>query len=132
MSEIINNIDTNVNFARSSWDTYEGVEIITDKQAIRLGISSGQSCCENAGYFVSDDVTPFIGAELIGLKITDTALKTYSPDEVPACDYGGDVMFVDIETNRGVLQFVAYNDHNGYYGHEAIVVSDQLNHSENL
>ena len=41
-------------------------------------------------------------------------------------------MFVDIVTDRGVLQFVAYNIHNGYYGHEAKVISTQLEHNETL
>jgi len=41
-------------------------------------------------------------------------------------------MFVDLKTDRGKLQFVAYNEHNGYYGHEAEVICNQLNHSEVL
>jgi len=31
-----------------------------------------------------------------------------------------------------ILQFVAYNCHNGYYGHDALVQSEQLNYSECL
>ncbi|MEL3959481.1 hypothetical protein NST17_20225 [Caldifermentibacillus hisashii] len=41
-------------------------------------------------------------------------------------------MFVDIITSNGTLQFVAYNEHNGYYGHEAKVISTQIEHSEFL
>ena len=32
----------------------------------------------------------------------------------------------------GYLQFVAYNSHNGYYGHEAVLISKQLNYEEDL
>ncbi len=35
-------------------------------------------------------------------------------------------MFVNLETNKGTLQFVAYNEHNGHYGHEAKVTCKQL------
>jgi len=38
-------------------------------------------------------------------------------------------MFVDLLTNIDVIQFVAYNEHNGYYGHTASVSSNQLNFS---
>lgn len=41
-------------------------------------------------------------------------------------------MFVDLITDRGVLQFVAYNEQNGYYGHLAKVESRQLTHEETL
>ena len=41
-------------------------------------------------------------------------------------------MFVNLETNKGTLQFVAYNEHSGYYGHEAKVQCTQLMHSETL
>jgi tRNA(Ile2) C34 agmatinyltransferase TiaS len=45
-----------------------------------------------------------------------------------SADFEGGVMFVNIETNEGTLQFVAYNEHNGYYGHIAKVQSMQLSH----
>ena len=66
-------------------------------------------------------------AEIRGVTVTDTALHTrdLSLDE-------GDTMFVNIETDRGVLQFVAYNSHNGYYGQTAYVLSTQLRHEATL
>lgn len=104
----------------------DGFRIITNKQEIFLGIDNGQSCCENWGYFMSeDDLNNFVGHSLIDIKITDTQLKSNSEFDVNNI-YEGDVMFVDIITSNGVLQFVAYNEHNGYYGHEACVISTQL------
>lgn len=35
----------------------------------------------------------------------------------------GSAMFINVETTKGLLQFVAYNEHNGYYGHEVKLVS---------
>lgn len=43
--------------------------------------------------------------------------------------FGIDVecVFIDFETSKGKLQFVLYNDHNGYYGHYVTIKSNQLN-----
>ena len=36
----------------SGWrETYEGLVIETDKGAIKLAITDGQSCCENWGFY---------------------------------------------------------------------------------
>lgn len=113
-----------------SWDSYEGYAIVTDKQTINIGVSSGQSCCEDFGYFTSeDDLSEFVGAEIRKVTITDTELKTGLAEKKGADQYyldEGDIMFVNIVTDRGVLQFAAYNAHNGYYGHEGIVISNQV------
>lgn len=119
------------------YDTKSGFAVITDKQTIKLLIDDYQNCCENWGYFMSEDnLKDFIGAELIDIKLTDTALKEAKLKEhdVDPNDkwFEGDLMFVDLKTTKGVLQFVAYNEHNGYYGHEACIVSQQLNHCETL
>jgi len=110
---------------------YDGYTIVTTKQTIRLGITNDQSCCENWGYFMSeDDISEFITSELLNIQITDTQLKTHS--DFDEKNYEGNVMFVNIITSNGLLQFVAYNEHNGYYGHTAIVISEQLTISETL
>lgn len=89
-----------------------------------------------------DNLDEFVGATLLGLRVIDTDGKTASeikPDE----DYRDDdfddsdgrfdnAMFVNIETDRGALQFTAYNNHNGYYGHVARGVSKQLTYQETL
>lgn len=132
MSEIIIKIEDTL-FGKG-YQTKEGILIETDKQEIRLGIEDGQSCCENSGYFTSeDDFKEFIGAELLDIRLTDTLLKSVEghPDGTDEYFEGG-LMFVDLITSKGVLQFVAYNEHNGYYGHEACVISTQLKHDEVL
>ncbi len=117
---------------KKDWATYDGFEVVTDKQTIQIGISDGQSCCESFGCFVTnDDITEFIGAKLKKVSITDLALNNKALGASQNMDDGG-CMFVNLETSKGLLQFVAYNHHNGYYGHEAVLVSAQLNHSESL
>lgn len=124
-----------------SWGREAGFRVITTEQTITLAIDDESSCCESWGYFLTeDDTAKFIGAELRGVTLTDTNRSSkkfttdwndpYDDDHVHLDD--GEVMFVDIETDRGVLQFVAYNAHNGYYGHEARVSSKQLDHSMTL
>lgn len=126
----------------NEWDAEAGFKITTDQQTITLAIDDRASCCETWGYFLTeDDTEKFVGAHLLGIKITDTNRSnrnfTSGWDEVKDSKPtehldSGDVMFVDIQTDRGTLQFVAYNAHNGYYGHEARVTSTQLTESRTL
>ena len=114
--------------------TMEGFEIITTAQRIRLIIGKGKSCCERWGYFwCNDDPQDFIGANVINVTLTDTALnQVFMTDRALEKQFDGGVMFVNIETDKGTLQFVAYNAHNGYYGHQAKVLCTQLTHAESL
>jgi len=116
--------------SETSFDGKDGYIIDTDKQQIKLGIDNWQACCENWGYFMSEDnLNDFIGAEIRSVAVVDTELRSY--EELEAL-YEGDTMFVNIETTNGLLQFVAYNEHNGYYGHDACVISQQVTQEENL
>ena len=119
-----------------NYNSFSGYLIRTNEQEIKMLISGGQQCCECWGYFLTeDDVESFIGSDFLGLSLTDTSLNEAKMEENDVGKgqwYEGGIMFVDIKTNKGVLQFVAYNQHNGYYGHEAKVVSRDLNHIEIL
>lgn len=113
-------------------NNFDGFQIITDLQTIKIGISDYQSCCENFGCIITnDDINEFIDSELISISIVDNALNNKKIDEIECLDCGG-AMFVNLETSEGLLQFIAYNSHNGYYGHEAVLISKQLNYSDNL
>jgi len=107
----------------------DGFLVVTSEQEITLGIDNSSSCCETWGHFwCNDDVKEFIGARVVGVTLTNEALITKKAPDI----YEGRVMFVNIETDRGVLQFVCYNSHNGYYGHTAKVMCNQLTHEEVL
>jgi hypothetical protein len=119
------------------YESFSGYEIRTNLQTIRLMIEDIQWCCEKFGYLLSeDDIQRFVNAKLLGVKITDVALNTsrlLDRKVNPRSSYfEGGILFVDIETSVGVLQFTAYNGHNGYYGHDVIVESTQLYHQAHL
>lgn len=106
--------DTIVDRSQGYNETYEGLIIETDKGNIKLVISTNQSCCEQWGalfFETPDDISQFIGAEI--LEIQDIEIKR---DE-----------FIDnetqlrITTDRGIIQYAIYNEHNGYYSHATIL-----------
>jgi len=67
--------DVTFKIGESCWGGYDGFEVVTDDQTIRVGITNEQSCCENWGYFMTnDDPSEFIGANLISVDIVDTCL----------------------------------------------------------
>jgi len=113
-------------------EDFKGFEIITKKQTLILMIDKETTCYENPGYFFcNDNYMSFIGAELISLSITDTSLNEAimikNNNSLSDLDtFKGKVMFVNIETSRGTLQFVAYNEHNGDYGKDAIISVNTL------
>lgn len=114
---------------------YSGFIIKTDRQEIKIGISNCQSCCESWGYFISEDeIQDYIGAELIDIVLADTELKSSVFNKEMEDIYMEEcsIMFVNFNTNKGMFQFTAYNSHNGYYGHTAVIISNQLNEEEDL
>lgn len=107
--------------------------VITDKQTIKLEIGMEPGCCEVTGYFwCNENPSDFNGSSLLGVSITDKELNTAIFNRESGGFSEGGVMFVNLETDKGLLQFVAYNWHNGYYGHTAKVSSKQLTFEENL
>jgi len=109
---------------KQTWGGFDGYRVKTERQDVYMLISNGQNCCENWGYATSEDnLEDFIGANLISVSVTNSKLETLEIPEI----YEGDVMFCTLETDRGPLQFAVYNEHNGYYGHTALIVSQDLN-----
>lgn len=88
----------------NSYTSYEGFEIITDKQTIRFGIQEGQFCSEQSGYIVSndDDLNEFVGADLLSISLTDTGLNTKSVQEIENL-YENNIMFVNFNTSKGLM-----------------------------
>ncbi len=113
---------------------YAGYVITTDEQVIKIGVSTEQDCCEKPGHFSSaDNLDDFIGARLSFLTIADSELQPgLTKERTNGGIYEGGIMHVNLDTDRGILQLTAYNDHNGYYGHAGIVVSEQLKHETTL
>tara|TARA_R110002020_G_scaffold318991_2_gene534692 strand:+ start:801 stop:1220 length:420 start_codon:yes stop_codon:yes gene_type:complete len=115
---------------------YSGYKIHTDKQVISLLISNGQSCCEDWGYLMSEELNEgddFIGANIISIEPVSLAdiIKDEDEDDDDLWNYAP-CIFINVNTDRGTLQFKAYNSHNGYYGHDVRVHSEQLKLEETL
>lgn len=109
---------------------YDGLMITTDEQVIKIGINNQGQCCEHFGTITShDDLNDFIGANLIDIQIVDDTLNSTVFDQ--SLEYA-QVMFVNINTTKGTLQLVMYNDHNGYYSHDVVIESTQLRHKSYL
>ena len=103
----------------------DGYKVETDKHVFHVLVSNGQSCCESWGYLSSDDnFSPFVGVELLEVKLTDTALNQVVVDKSDYYDDVGGIQFVDFITSNGVFQLAVYNAHNGYYGHGILVTRD--------
>lgn len=133
MSEKILKIDIIKDFAYE-YSSMDGFKVITDKQEILILICNSENCCENSGYFQTNDSTSeFIGADLFEMKLTDICLNAQLMKQ--KFEYGldeGGIQFVDLITSKGILQFAVYNEHNGYYGHNILIKSNTLNHEKVL
>lgn len=132
--ETIKKIEEVSGYKLNDWDSYEGYKITTSEQEILFLISDNQDCCESTGSFATNDnLDDFIGSEIKDIKIVDTSLNQKKVDEI--IEYGldaGNIMFVNINTDKGTLQLTAYNSHNGYYGHSAHIISNQIKEETTL
>lgn len=125
MNEIIISIEEITNKKEGGhYGGYDGFRIHTTKQIIEIGISNEQSCCEDWGYFFTNDKPKsFYGAELYKIEVVDEILQK----EKLVNTYDGGITFIDFVTSQGILQFTMYNSHNGYYSHHGYIKSIQLN-----
>jgi len=99
-------------------ETDDGYEIVTNRQVIRMGIDQNRRCCEDFGYLMSNDnISEFEGHYLIDIKVVDEFLNVKDIKHY----VNANTMFVNFETSNGTLQFVSYNEHNGYYAHAAYI-----------
>jgi hypothetical protein len=107
----------------------EGFRVETSNHELLVLIDDQASCCESWGHVHSaDDTSYYLGAELLSIRLTDTALNSTIIDRHGRAKYGfdeGGIQFVDLDTSKGKLQLAVYNSHNGYYGHGIVVALDQ-------
>ncbi len=103
-------------------DVFEGYVITTTKQQIYTLISSGRSCCEDFGCaFLKPHDTSIIDAEVLSVKWGrhyDESLEVVNADKL-MCPLNNSHKnaVVEILTSVGMVQLVAFNEHNGYYPH---------------
>jgi len=126
MAEIIHRINEIDNVEVESGDGMEGYQVTTNQHVYQVLISNYRACCENFGYIASeDDLSVYLGAVLLDVKLTDTARSTtmLNSEELGDLDEVR-IQFVDFVTDKGVFQLAVYNGHNGYYGHDVKVIKD--------
>jgi hypothetical protein len=113
---------------------FEGyIIVLDDDNEIKVGITSRLQCCEISGYLISaDNPEMFIGAELIDVSTANKELKSYNINTEKNDDKNLCTMFVNVDTDRGTFQIVAYNQQNGYYGHDAVLLYQDLRHKVTL
>lgn len=126
----ITNIELDTTFTSNHncyYSKFEGVVItLEDGKDFKFGISTYQECCESWGYLhSSDDVSDFLGAEFLSWEEVDTWPSSIeNPEEKYGFDSGG-FQAINVLTSKGILQFVVYNAHNGYYSHVTIIVEGE-------
>lgn len=83
----------------------------TDESVLRLW-DGGQSCCEHRYMICDDNLDYFVGATLTDVGISQADSPT------PEDEYGEEheIQFLDVTTNKGLIQVATHNEHNGYYG----------------
>ena len=69
-------------------------------------------CCETRYMYTADNLQYFEGAVLMNCTVCCGRVVPLDEDQ----DEVNDVMFVNIETSKGVCTIETHNDHNGYYG----------------
>ena len=132
--EIIKNIEEVKIMTGKKYEEYsDGFKISTSYHNIYILIDSETECCENHGCIMSeDDITDFIGAEILNIYMTDHKLKSYDltyqideDDEYELC-YKDYAMFINVDTSNGPLQFVKYNLYDGTYGHDILIKCEHI------
>ncbi len=123
-------------FDEDHYSSYDGFKVKTNKQEIYMVINNGQSCCEDWGsIIVNDDDKYFLGAELTSIEKVDDSLNPNKISSNSGDEYWSNeknIMFININTNKGTLQLAVYNQHNGYYSHDVLFVSNQLKVDDSL
>ena len=108
------------------WGDYDGYKIKTEQDEYLFLIGNFQECCENWGYLSTpDELSDYVGADLLSVKrvtVNDCAENKNLKDMM---EYDpANTMFVNVETSNGLLQFAAYNQHNGYYSHDVLLLKN--------
>lgn len=104
----------------------EGYEVETEENTFQVLIGSGQQCCEEYGYFESeDDLTYFVGTNLLEVNLTDIELNKKILEMANELSPFAGIQFVDFVTDKGTFQLAVYNSHNGYYGHSIYVTKNK-------
>lgn len=80
-----------------------------DGSKIKL-FDDGQSCCESRYMRTDDNLSDYIGAQLLDAEIKD------GPTQEGECGDEHEIQFLEVRTSKGCFTMASHNEHNGYYG----------------
>lgn len=105
---------------------FDGFKITTSKNIWYILISNAPQCCENFGYVSKpEDYKDYIGAGVYSISSTVRTIKdNIESIQLSSSSEYSNCLFITFYTDKGDLQFTAYNEHNGYYGHNVVIVKD--------
>ena len=70
----------------------------------------GQSCCESRYMRTDDNLSDYVGGQLLDMGLRD------APDQEDEYGEVHEVQFLAVKTNKGEFVMSNHNEHNGYYG----------------
>lgn len=79
---------------------------------------AGQNCCEKRYMHTDDDVNYIKGAKLLDIEEKPSNFFDDSSGDIKEC------VFLEVKTDKGLISFANYNEHNGYYGGFDLVVEE--------
>lgn len=71
-------------------------------------LDDGNQCCEERFLTTDDDLSMFIGDQLVSI-IEKDFLEKHDTGETAEC------LILEVQTNKGFFSFQCHNIHNGYY-----------------
>lgn len=124
IQETITNVIYHNTDVRMDDDDWVGIEVQTNQQSIQVWINSQQYCCENYDVVLVTPDKVIDPENLNDYEITHIGWgNNIHPDYKWALknntsfrddDY---YAIVNIETQKGLIQIIAFNHHNGFYPH---------------
>ncbi len=121
-------------------ERYNNKVNFVDENNVLVGYDMNQCCCEDAGYFISDNIHKQVGYDTdISEFSVDVDMapyffdtKFYDTYDWEWTDEGGAAVFRLIDGEKELFLHL-YNCHNGYYGHGfEMKLNDEVIHEGGL
>ncbi len=88
----------------------DNLDITLDDDKILRMFDDGQSCCEHRYMTTPDNLDNYIGETIVDFELKN------GPDAEGEYGECHDIQFLEVKTDKDVIQFSNHNEHNGYYG----------------
>lgn len=85
--------------------------VLTFEDNMKLKLwDGGQNCCERRYMRTDDNLSDYVGGQLLDIELRDAPYQEDEYDEVH------EVQFLAVKTSKGMFVISNHNEHNGYYG----------------